>query len=253
MVEAAITNLDEGEGAAAEPVRFVLGQGRALPDLEAHAMELEPGGTWEGSVRFPEDHPEPAKRGQVRHLRLHLTEVKRRQLPDVSDAFAAEVGPFASVAELLSAVRADLEADARREADARLRGELVDQIAAANNVAVPASLLDRALHAYAHAYGVAEDQHDRFAGEFRPVAEAQVRRDLILESVAERQQLHATAEEVAARVAEIAARRGESPAAVRAALEKAGRLRELERSITDDKVFAYLLGQSAVEDAPAAR
>ena len=52
---------------------------------------------------------------------------------------------------------------------------------------------------------------------------------------------------------DVAARRGESPAAVKASLEKANRLRELERAITDEKVFTHLLGRNAVDDAPAAR
>ena len=95
---------------------------------------------------------------------------------------------------LRAAVRTDLQAEAQREADARVRGELIDQIAAANNVSVPPSLLDRALAAYVAAYGVPEDQRGRFAGEFRPVAEAGVRRDLIIETVAEKAGLAASAD-----------------------------------------------------------
>jgi trigger factor len=227
LVEATIVNLDAGENPG-EPVRFVIGQGRAAPDLEAQVMELDPGQGWEGAIRFPDDHPDEAKRGQSRRLRVTLHEVKRQQLPELDDAF-------------------------ERAADARVRAELVDHIAAANNVAVPPSLLDRALHAYTHSYGVPEPQHARFAAEFRPVAEAQVRRDLILEAVADAAGLRATPAELDARLAAIAARRGEAPGQVRAALEKAGRLRELERAITDEKVFAHLLGQSTVEPAIAAR
>ncbi len=256
LVEATITNLDAeagGEAAKDEPVRFVLGQGRALPELEARLMELDAGGTWEGSLRFPDDHTDEAKRGQSRRVRVTLGEVKRQALPELTDEFARELGDFASVDALRAAVRSDLEAEARREAEARVRGELIDQIAAANNVSVPPSLLDRALAAYVAAYGVPEDQRGRFAGEFRPVAEAGVRRDLIIDTVAEHAGVTATADQVAARVAEVAKRRGESPAAVRAALEKAGRLRELERSITEENVFTHLLGQSTVEDAPATR
>jgi trigger factor len=253
LVEATITNLDDPGAAGPEPVRFVLGQGRALPELEAHLMELEPGQSWEGQVRFPEDHPDEAKRGQSRRVRVALGEVKRQALPELSDEFAREVGEFESVEALRTAVRADLEAEARREADARVRSELVDQIAAANNVAVPPSLLDRALVAYAAGYGIPEEQRPRFLAEFRPVAEAGVRRDLIVETVAEQAHLQATPEALDARVAEVARRRGETPAAVRAALEKAGRLRELERSITEENVFAHLLGQSTVEDAPMVR
>jgi len=253
LVEATIANLDEGESATPEPVRFVLGQGRALPELETRLMELDPGGTWEGAVRFSDDHPDAAKRGQSRRLRVTLGEVKRQALPALTDEFAREVGSFENAGALRDAVRKDLQADAAREAEARLRGELIDQIAAANNISVPPSLLERALHAFAHAYGVTADQHARFATEFRPVAEAQVRRDLIIEAVADRAGLHATPAAVEARMAEIAAGRGESPAAVRASLEKNGRLRELERAITDENVYAHLLGQSAVEDAPSAR
>ncbi len=253
LVEATVVNLDEPAPEAQEPVRFVLGQGRALPELESRLMELDPGQSWEGSLKFPDDHPDEAKRGQSRRVRVTLGEVKRMELPALSDEFAREVGEFETVDALKAAIRADLEKDAAREADARVRGELIDQIAAANNVAVPPSLMDRALAAYIAAYGVPEDQRGRFAAEFRPVAESGVRRDLIVETVAEQAKLHATAEALDARVAELARRRGESPAAVRATLEKAGRLREMERAMTEENVFTHLLAQSTVEDAPLTR
>ncbi len=253
MVEATIANLDESTAQAPEPVRFVLGEGRALPDLEAQLMLLDPGGTWEGTIRFPEDHPDEARRGQSRSVKVTLHEVKRQQVPDLTDDFAKEQGPFENVAALRDAVKSDLEAEAKREAESRLRTELVDQIAAANNVSVPPSLLHRALHAYAHAYGIPEEKHHDFEKEFRPLAESQVRRDLIIEAVADQQKLHATPEAIDARIRDIAARRGEQPASVKASLEQNNRLRELERSITDENVFAHLLGKSTVDDAPAAR
>jgi trigger factor len=253
LVEATIATLEGAEAAEPEPARFVIGQGRALPELETRLMELEPGATWEGELRFPDDHPDASKRGQSRRVRATLGEVKRQELPALSDEFAREVGDFESLAALRAAVRADLEAEARRDAEARVRSDLVDQIAAANNVAVPPSLLDRALAAYAAGYGIPDDQRGRFLAEFRPVAEAGVRRDLIIETVAEQANLAASTETLGARIAEIAARRGEPPAAVRAALEKAGRLRELERSITEENVFTHLLGQSTVEDGPSTR
>jgi trigger factor len=253
LVEVEVLNLDAGAEQSRDPVRFVLGQGRAVPELEARIMELETGGTWEGAVRFPDDHPDEARRGLSRRLSVTLRELKRQELPELNEEFAREVGDFDSVEALRSTVRADLEAEARREAEARLRSELLEQIAAANNVAVPASLVERAVRAYAQAYGVPEERLPRFAGEFRPLAEQSVRRELIIEGVAEAFELAATSDELDSRVAEIARRRGESPAAVRGSLEQAGRLREMERSITEEKVFAHLLGLSTVEDVPGAR
>ena len=253
LVEATVENLeDDASQDAPEPVRFVLGQGRALALLEDQVMAMDAGGTWEGAIRFPDDHPDEARRGQTRRVKVTLHEVKRQALPELTDDFAREAGNFETVADLRVAVLADLEEAGRRESDAELRAALVEQLAAANNVSVPPSLRDRAVLAYAKAYGVPEDQLQRFVGEMAPVIEAGVRRDLILDAVAEREKLACTEAELDARVAEMAKRRNETPGAVYAALEKAGRLREMERSVTEEKVFAHLLALSAIEDAHAA-
>ena len=49
------------------------------------------------------------------------------------------------------------------------------------------------------------------------------------------------------RVAEIAAKRKAPVAEVYASLQKADRLREIERSVTEDKVFKWLLERNTVE------
>src|SRR6266851_5146260 len=132
-----------------QPYQFVLGEGRAIPEVEERIMSLLPGETVDAMVRFPEDFPEEAKRGQIR--------------------------------------------------------------------------------------------------EIRPVAEAQVRRDLVLDAVVEQQKLYATEAELDERVQQLAARRQVPAGQLYASLEKAKRLRDVERSITEEKVFAYLLSQSTVE------
>src|SRR2546425_1008153 len=115
----------------------------------------------------------------------------------------------------------------------------------------PRPLVERALWAYAQGYGIPEDRVNQFAQEFRPVAEAQVRRDLVLDWVVERHALRATAAELDQRLQELAERRGVpgGAAELRASLEKAKRLRDVERSLTEEKGFTFLLSQSTVEPA----
>jgi len=139
-------------------------------------------------------------------------------------------------------------APAAREADADVRRQVVQQTVAANSVAAPRPLVDRVLAAFARAYEIPEDQLEKFATEFRPVAEAQVRRDLVLDQVVESAGLKATEREVDERVAELAARRKIEPGQLYASLQKANRLRELERTITEEKAFAHLLSLSTVND-----
>src|SRR5258705_2040650 len=230
-----------------QPYQLVLGEGRAIPEVEEKIMTLLPGEMLDAIVRFPDDFAEEAKRGQTRDVRITLHEVKRQQLAELDDAFAREVGDFESLAALRQAVTEDLRKEAERDADAKVRAELVEQIVSANSVTAPRPLVERALYVYAQAYGVPEERWPKFAEEFRPEAEAQVRRDLVLDHVMEAQQLRATEAELDQRIQELAERRGMPPAQLYASLEKAKRLRDVERSITEEKVFAYLLSQSTVE------
>jgi len=247
LVHVTIATREGAEIKDPQPYQLVLGEGRAIPEVEEKIMGLLPGETVDAIVRFPDDFAEEAKRGQTRDVRITLHEVKRQQLAELDDAFAREVGDFESLAALRQAVTEDLRKEAERDADAKVRAELVEQIVSANSVTAPRPLVERALYVYAQAYGVPEERWPKFAEEFRPVAEAQVRRDLVLDHVMEAQQLRATEAELDQRIQELAERRGMPPAQLYASLEKAKRLRDVERSITEEKVFAYLLSQSTVE------
>jgi trigger factor len=105
------------------------------------------------------------------------------------------------------------------------------------------------LHGLLHAYEVPHDKAESFYGEFRPIAVNQVRRELVLTTLAERENLKASEAVVDARIAKIAEQRKSTPAQVYTSLQQAKRLSELERSITEEKVFNWLLSQSTVTEA----
>jgi trigger factor len=199
-------------------------------------------------VKFPEDHPDESRRGQSRQVRVTLHDVKRQELPPLDDALARDVGDFENLDALRAAVREDLEREAQREADAQVRQQLVQQLADANNVRAPESLVHRLLHAYADMAQMPPEQHDDFERQLHPVAEAQVRRDLVLDAVVEAQNLRATEADVDARVGEMAASRGMPAGELYATLQRTKRLPELERALTEEKAFAWLLQQSTIDE-----
>ncbi|HXO86077.1 MAG TPA: trigger factor, partial [Gemmatimonadales bacterium] len=149
LVDVIIATRENGAEKDPQPYQFVLGEGRAIPEVEERIMSLLPGESVEATVRFPDDFAEEAKRGQTRDVKITLREVKRQELPPLDDAFARETGDFESVDALRAAVTTDLTREAEREADAKVRGELVQQIVDANNVAAPRPLVERVLGAYA--------------------------------------------------------------------------------------------------------
>jgi trigger factor len=249
MVQVEVTPLDEDSDGKTQVYPLVLGQGRAVPDLEERIMALLPGETVEAAIRFPDDHPDESRRGRTRNVRVKLLEVKRQELPALDDALAREVGEFETLDALRAAVRQDLEREAGREAEARVREELVGQLAEANHVTAPESLVHRVMHGYAHAYGVPDEQLPAFESQFHAIAETQVRRDLVLDAVVRAQGLAATEAELDERVAQMAASRGIDAGQVYAQLQKSNRLQELERALTEEKAFAWLLWQSTVDEA----
>lgn len=247
MVRVELSTADEN-GEFPEPREYplVLGAGQAIAGVEELIMQITTGETLEKPVRWPEDFPDEEQRGKTKPVRLHVLEVKRKTLPPLDDAFARGVGDFDSLAALETTVRKDLEDHASRDSDAGVRQQLVDQISAANPFDVPPSWVSQLIDGYAQAYQVPEGDRDKFRAEFRPIAERQVRRDLIIDTLAETEGLKASESDIDERVADVASKRNADPGQVYASLQKAGRLREIEQSITEDKVFAWLLERNEV-------
>jgi trigger factor len=235
-----------GEMPEGSPYNIVLGSGQAIPGVEELIMELAPGETKERVVKWPEDFPDEAQKGQTKNVRVTLQDVKRKTSPALDDAFAREVGDFDGIAALRAAIQVDLEEHARRDADAQVRQQLIDEITQANPFDVPPSWVNRMISAYMEAYKIPEEQRQAFGAEFAAVAERQVRRDMIIDAIAEQQQLAATEKDVDDRVAQVAEQRGSDPGQIYTSLQKAGRLPEIERSITEEKVFEWLIARNEI-------
>ena len=249
MVRMEVAPLEGDVPGPSQPYTMVLGEGRAIPEVEERVMTLLPGESVDADVRFPDDHPDESKRGTSRRVRITLHEVKRQEMPALDDGFAREVGDFDTLEALRAALRSDLEADAVAGADAGVRQDLMQQLAAANDVPAPTSLVNRLIQAYMQSYKIPKEQFDGFAAEFRPAAEQQVRRELVLDSVVEANALTATGAEVDQRITQLAASRNLPVGQLYAELERAGRLRDLERALTEEKAFAWLLQHSSVVEA----
>ena len=247
MVNVEISTGDDTTGGEARSYPLVLGAGQAIAGIEELIMEAAPGETVERPVKWPDDFPDESQRGQTKTVKVRLQDVKRKSAPDLDDAFAREVGDFDSIAALETAVRSDLEEHAKRDAEAEVRQKLVDEIIGANPFDVPPSWVRQFAENYAEAYQIPAEEREKFATEFRSMAERQIRRDLVIETIAEREKLAASEKDIDDRITEQAEKRGVNPGQIYAQLEKSGRLKEIERSLTEDKVFQWLLEKNEVQ------
>nr|MCU0647874.1 trigger factor [Gemmatimonadaceae bacterium] len=221
QVTVLLTSADpDGTLPEARQYKIVIGGGQAIAGIEELIMEAGPGETVERPVRWPDDFPDESQRGVTKLSRVTVEEVKRKTLPALDDAFAREVSELDTIDALRAAVREDLAANAGREAEAEARGQLLDQLIAANPFDVPNAWVNQLVAGYGQMYGIGEEQMGQFRETFRPMAERQVRRDLVIDTLAEREGLKASESDVDAKVEELAKDRNLDPGQLYATLQK---------------------------------
>ena len=247
---------EEGEPEPQE-YRFVMGEGQAIAPIEEAIMSLTPGEEREFDITYPDDFDDPELAGTTQTLTIGVVELKSRTFPELDDEFAASVGPFESMEALRARVQGDLREEARKRADAAVRDGLVGQILEANPVEAPRSMVERYLD-YMMGEGregraprpkrtpEQEERFSQFREMMRPQAEAALKRIMVIDTLAEREGLRATQDEVDQRVELLAQAHGRSPSDVWLELEKGGQLQGLEAEITEDKVFEWLRSQNTV-------
>lgn len=232
---------------ADDEYQFEVGEGNALPDIEDAITTLEPGQRETFDVHFPDALREEGQ-AEDRELEIELRDVKQAELPELDDDFARQIGEFESLDELRDAVRDDVLAHHRDQAENEVRERLMDNVIEANPFEVPDSMVEDYMERMIDAPEDADPAElEQARQQLRPRAERQIKRHLIIEHLTEREGLEATDEEVDERVEEIAGAEGMEPGQVRRQLAREDQMESLRRQVAAEKVFDFLKEQSSIE------
>jgi trigger factor len=245
------------EPTTATGYHFLVGGGTVLPEIDAAVVGMRAGDVREIALRFADDHRMETLRGKAGTARLVLGEVKEKLLPALDDDLARGVGEFDTLEALRAEVRRQLQA--RREAESRreLEDKIVDALLARHEFGVPEAMVMRQVaHQVEHTrarlrrQGVDPDgvqwDYARIVTELRPGAEKAVRRALLLEAIAEKEEIAASDAEVEAEVEKLA-RASQRPApAVRRMMEKSGDLDSLRHGLRERKALDLLVEHARV-------
>ena len=225
--------LPPGGGRAPRRARVRL-RGRRRPRAPRNGRGrhgARPGEERRVQVRFPDAHPREELRGRTGELTLRVVEVKEKEVPPIDDELARGLGTHETLAELRDAVRTRLTADRERQDRQALEEAVVDAVLARHEFVVPESLVVREVsHRIGHArenlrrQGVDPDavrwDYQKLAADLRPDAERAVRRTLLLEAIAAREELTVEGADVDAEIARLARDSGRPPQAIRSLLER---------------------------------
>ena len=236
---------------------FVVGGGNVMPEIDAAAVGMRAGEKKEIELRFPDDHRMESLRGKGGTASLKVSEVKEKILPALDDDFAKSLGQFDTLEALRAEVRTQLEA--RREVEQRreLEDKLVEGALKRHEFTVPDAMVMRQIaHQVEHArerlrrQGVDPDgvqwDYQKLIGELRPGAEQAVRRALLLEAIADKEELTVADGDVDAEVDKIAKASQRPAPAVRRMMEKSGDLDSLRHGLRERKTLDFLIQHASI-------
>ncbi len=234
-----------------DEVQVLIGGPETLPGFTENLTGAAPGEEREVSVTYPEDYGSPKLAGKSVTFKVQVNGVRRKELPELNDEFAQDLGDFRTVDELKDAVRKSIFAQLQGEAVRVARDKIVDKLVDAHEFPVPGVFVDRQIEnrVEQRLRALAQDGVDprSFNLDWDKIREAQrdqaireVRASLILGRVADREAIVATNEEVDKEVDRIARQEREMVTVVRKKLLENGSLDRIASHIQTEKTLNFL-------------
>ena len=251
------------EGAQGTDQMFEVGRGNLIPGFEEELVGVERGTEKSFDVTFPEDYQAEELAGQPATFKVAVKEIKTKIVPELDDAFAADVSEFETMNELRADVLTRLEAAAEAGAQREFRAAAVDKAVTDATVAVPSSMIDREAHRLYHELeesvgergltmdvylGVLEKSEEEVEEELRPQAELVIKRRLVLDAIAAAEELSVSDDEMLEIIRSDAKALDRDPLQLIADLRESGRQEAVRAEMLLAKTVDFVAEQSvAVE------
>ncbi|HEY0388450.1 MAG TPA: trigger factor [Gaiellales bacterium] len=214
------------EGGNGTDYGIELGAGRLIGDLEQGLVGMKPGEERDVPVSFPADYPAEHLAGKAASFHVVMKDVKERLLPDLDDEFAKSVSEFDTLAELDADITERFRQALQEESERVFRSSVLDDLAKQLSTELPEPLvrsrmtdMTRSMIESLAQRGMEMSDYLRLTGQtaeqivesLRPQAEDAVRKDLVLEAVADAEGLEITDEMIESFIREQATQGGENP------------------------------------------
>jgi len=262
----AVISIESLSGTEGQPVKqdemmLHVGAEDTLAAFTENLRGMTQGEEKDFDVTYPESYGQPKLAGRTIRFHAKVKGIRKKELPEVNDEFAQDLGDFRTVEELREALRKSLFAQRQLAAQQEAKNKLVDKLVDLHEFPIPEAFIDRqvrnrveqTLHSLA-AEGVdaSKIQLDwqKMKSSQRDKALREVKASLLLSRVAEREAIAATRDEVDKEVERIAKQQREPFAAVRLRFEKDGTLGRIASHIQTEKTLNFLFehAQKTAED-----
>jgi trigger factor len=208
-------------------------------------------------VDYPADAPEQRLAGKTFVYTVKVNGIKQKNLPELNDEFAKELGEFTSLDQVRKQIRENMDAERRHTAERESKDKLVAELVKRNDFEVPESLVDRqidvrlerGLRALAAQGMKMEDMKKmdlpRLRAGQRDQAVNDVKSSLLLERIADQEKVQVSDDELNHELEALAKQSKQTLEAVRARLTEDGGLDRIRLRIRSEKTLDFLYRQSA--------
>jgi len=249
------------EGGSAEGVDLELGSGRMIPGFEDQLIGAKSGEDREFEVSFPDDYGNDELAGKAAIFAAKVTAIKRRELPELDDDFAKDIGEFETLDEVRDKIRENLQAQLQHSSDTALHRSLLDDLIARTSFEVPPTMVERQLESQIQQFeqqlkGRVPDSDLRarvsqMREEGWDDAGRRVRESLLLETVAKQAELEASEEEIDSRLEEMAADQGVDAKMMHDMAKAQSWRHAIGAEVVDRKALAHLVEFADITDVEA--
>jgi trigger factor len=252
----AVISLESVGGVEGDPVKqdeltLHIGSEETFQAFTDNLRGLSPGDEKEFDVTYPEDWGQRKLAGRTVKFHAKVKGLRRKELPELNDEFAQDLGDYRNIDELRDAVRKSIFAQREYEAQQEAKNKLIEKLVDDHDFPVPEVFIDnqiknrvenslRALVAEGMDPKKLQLDWKKVKESQRDKALREVKASMLLSRVAERESIAATRDEVDREVDRMARQNREPFAAARMKYEKDGTLGRIANHIQTDKTLNFL-------------
>lgn len=212
------------------------------------------GDTMDITIKFPRDYSEPNVAGKTGEFSIKLLAVQEKVLPEINEDFLKKLGEFADENALRQKIRADIEAEELKRAKEEAHQKAIDVLIRENDFDVPPARREQFIDYMMQETkkykrpGEPEPDREQIAGQYHDTAIRSIKRQRIIDAVAEKEKIKPTQKEVDAEISRLAAMYRQDFDSLKQALRKNGTTMRIRDEIRERKTLDYLIGEYTPEE-----
>ena len=199
------------------------------------------------------DHDEEPREETVM-FRVTAKEIRERELPELDDELAQDVGGVETLDELKTQIRDEMQAQYDQVIRQRVEENLIDALIEGNPFEVPDSMVENYLDGMVESYKQEHAGHDHDIDEDeiresgRDQAERGIKRFLLLDAVADQENIEVTDDDLDKHLEEMSQRHNIEGPRLRQILSRTEQLDQIESELKTQKTFDFLIDNADVEE-----